>query len=54
MRQRGLATALALLATLAGTAGAQGKQRLVVTPTTRTIVVGDKDADLEITTRRLY
>ena len=45
MRQKGLVTALALLATLAGTAAAQGKQRVVVTPSTRTIVVGDKDGN---------
>ena len=31
----------ALLATLAGTASGQGAQRLVVTPTTRTVVAGD-------------
>ncbi len=33
--------AVALLVTLAGTAAGQGTQRLVVTPTTRTVVAGD-------------
>ena len=37
MRQGTLVTALALLATLAATAAAQGPQRRVVTPTTRTV-----------------
>jgi hypothetical protein len=41
MTKRGITLVPALLATIAGTAAAQGKQRLVVTPSTRTIVAGD-------------
>jgi len=41
MMKTGPIATLMLLATIGGTAVAQGKQRLVVTPTTRTIVVGD-------------
>jgi hypothetical protein len=41
MSTRGLAVAAALLASVAGAASAQGTQRLVVTPSTRTIVAGD-------------
>ena len=41
MIKSGLIAVPALVASLAGTASAQGKQRLVVTPSTRTIVAGD-------------
>ena len=41
MRRRSIGGTLALLATFAGTAEGQGAQRLVVTPTTRTVAAGD-------------
>ena len=41
MSMRALATVGLLVASLAGAASAQGTQRLVVTPSTRTIVAGD-------------
>ena len=41
MNWSALVLAPALVASIAGGAGAQGKQRLVVTPSTRTIVAGD-------------
>jgi hypothetical protein len=41
MIKPGLIVAPALVASLAGAASAQGRQRLVVTPSTRTIVAGD-------------
>jgi len=41
MNRSALVLAPVLVASIAGVAGAQGKQRLVVTPSTRTIVAGD-------------
>ena len=41
MTRLGFGGAVALLATFAATAAGQGTQRLVVTPTTRTVVAGD-------------
>ena len=41
MIKAGLIVVPALVASVAGTASAQGRQRLVVTPSTRTIVAGD-------------
>ena len=41
MNTRAFTAAAALVVSIAGAASAQGRQRLVVTPTTRTIVAGD-------------
>ena len=41
MSRREIAAGLALCAMVGGTASAQTRQRLMVTPSTRTVVVGD-------------